>query len=83
MFSSDPRKFKNGTLDTRWYKHPKYCYYIKDQDSIYKVIGYHHSIEQYKIQSMKEPNKILFVGPYDIAGIWDRTSVEKLKKLYG
>jgi hypothetical protein len=82
MFSNDPKKFKNGSLDTRWYKHPKYCYYVNDPDNVYKVIGYHYGIEQYKIQSTID-YKIIMVGPFDIAGIWDRSTLEKLKKQHG
>lgn len=83
LFSNDPNKFKNGTLDTRNYKHPKYCYYIHDQDVVYRVIGYYYILQQYRIRSTKEPNKILMVGAFDIAGIWDRRAIDILKRKYG
>ena len=83
MFNSDPKKFKNGSLDTRNYKHPKYCYYIHDQNIVYKVIGYHHTISQYKIQSTIDPSKTILVGPFDIAGIQGKEANESLKKRFG
>lgn len=82
MFNNDPDKFKHGNLDTRMYKHPKYCYYIKDQNVIYKVIGYYYNFKQYKIQSTTT-KEIKYVDCFEIAGIWDRLTVDNLKKRYG
>ena len=83
MFSNDPNKFKNGSLDTRMYKHPKYCHYINDPEVLYKVIGYHFTIDQYKIQSTVDPSKTFLVGPFDIAGIWNKEAVQNFKKQFG
>lgn len=82
MFDRDPNKFKNGSLDTRMYRHPKYCYYIKDQDVVYKVIGYYYNFKQYKIQSTLT-KEVLYVDSYDIAGIWDKITIDNLKKRFG
>ena len=68
-------------LDPLNYKHPKYCFVKGDKSNLYKVIGYHWTIRQYKIQNMKT-FAIKLISPESIEGVWSRDNVEKIKKVY-
>lgn len=83
MFAKDPKKYQHGTLNTLNYKHPKFCYYVDRPNKVFRVIGYHFTINQYKIQNTEILSEFLMVDPFDISGIWDKGEVDKLSTLYG
>lgn len=73
-----------STTNSLWYRVPKYVLLKTnpDYDRVYKVIGFHHTTNQFKLQVAGDLN-CFYASPDDVLPINDPELLKELKRLYG
>lgn len=73
-----------STTNPLWYKVPKYVLLKNktDYDQVYKVIGYHHTIDKFKLQLAGDLS-CFYASPEEVLPISDPELLKELKRLYG